>query len=49
MGGVHLFQGVENGRLSSLAGTIEGMGGSYVIAASVVDNGDSYTNRCWST
>ena len=45
MGGVHLnLEGaVENGRLASLAGTIEGMGGSYVIAASVVDNGDSYT------
>ena len=45
MGGVHLnMEGaVENGRLASLAGTIEGMGGSYIISASVVDNGDSYT------
>ena len=45
LGGVliNLEGGLENGRLSSLSGTIEGMGGAYVIAASVVDNGDGYT------
>ena len=40
---INLIGTLENGRLSSLSGTIEGMGGAYVIAASVVDNGDGYT------
>ena len=40
---INLIGTVENGRLSSLSGTIEGMGGAYIIAASVVDNGDGYT------
>jgi hypothetical protein len=45
MAGVHInLEGtLENGRLASLAGSIEGMGGAYVIAASLVDNGDGYT------
>ena len=43
--GVHInLNGtVENGRLSSLSGTVEGLGGSYVISASIVDNGSGYT------
>ena len=40
---INLSGGVENGRLSSLSGTIEGLGGSYIINASIVDNGDGYT------
>ena len=40
---VNLQGAIENGKLSSLSGTIEGMGGAYVIEASVVDNGDGYT------
>ena len=34
---------LENGKLASLAGTVQGPGGSYVIEASVVDNGGGYT------
>ena len=34
---------LENGKLASLAGTVQGPGGSYVIEASVVDNGAGYT------
>ena len=34
---------LENGRLASLSGTVEGLGGAYIIAASVIDNGDGYT------
>ena len=44
MSGLHIdLQGaIENGRLASLAGTVEGMGGAYIISASVEDNGDGY-------
>ena len=45
MSGLHIdLQGaIENGRLASLAGTVEGMGGAYLISASVEDNGEGYT------
>ena len=45
MSGLHIdLQGaIENGRLASLAGTVEGMGGAYLISASVEDNGDGYS------
>lgn len=39
-----LMKGVmENGSLASLEGTVEGPNGLYLINASVVDNGDTYT------
>ncbi len=34
---------IENGKISSLSGTIEGPEGSFIINVSVVDNGESYT------
>ena len=40
---INLNGAVENGRLSSLAGTVEGLGESYIISASIVDNGSGYT------
>jgi len=40
---INLTGGIENGRLSNLSGTIEGLGGAYIINASIVDNGEGYT------
>ena len=40
---INLSGSLENGRLASLVGTLQGPGGSYIINASVVDNGDNYT------
>ena len=40
---INLTGGIENGRLSNLSGTIEGLGGAYVINASIEDNGEGYT------
>ena len=40
---VNLTGSMENGKLTSLVGTIEGPSGSFLINVSVVDNGETYT------
>ncbi len=40
---IELSGAMENGSLKSLSGTIEGPNGTFIINASVVDNGDTYT------
>lgn len=40
---INLSGTVENGRLASLVGTLQGPGGSYIVNASVTDNGENYT------
>ena len=40
---INMEGAIENGRLSYLSGTIEGMGGGFLLTASVVDNGDGYS------